>query len=262
MKTTLMALISALMMTPALASAADAPATFTPAQQEAIGKIAADYLVQHPEVLVQASQKLEAQQAAQQQQASLNAVLQNSDALLNDPATPSIGPKTAKVALVEFFDYQCIYCSHMAPLIEQTVKANPQVRFIFKEWPIFGQRWQPSITAAETGMAVFKEKGAQAYFTYHNAIFHTGHNEGKLTEGDIQAAVKAAGASQPDEATRNQTHEALSKVDDLARQLGFSGTPAFIVMPTQGATAQNTTFLPGAISAESLQAAITKAQGK
>ena len=261
MKYPVMTLASVLMLAPALSHAADAPA-FTPAQQEAIGKIAADYLVQHPEVLVQASQKLEAQQQEQQQQASLNAVLQNSEALLNDADTPAIGPKDAKVALVEFFDYQCVYCSHMAPLVEQTVKANPQVRFVFKEWPIFGQRWEPSITAAETGMAVYKEKGADAYFAYHNAIYHTGHDEGKLTQADITAAVKAAGATQPDEATRNKTHAALAKTDDLARVLGFSRTPAFVVMPTQGATAQNSTVLPGAVSAEALQTAINKAQGK
>ena len=41
------ALLSAVLL-PAMASAADAPATFTPEQEAKIGKIAADYLVAHP----------------------------------------------------------------------------------------------------------------------------------------------------------------------------------------------------------------------
>ena len=59
------ALLSAVLL-PAMASAADAPATFTPEQEAKIGKIAADYLVAHPEVLLQASQKLQQIQAEQQ----------------------------------------------------------------------------------------------------------------------------------------------------------------------------------------------------
>jgi len=262
MKRQTMTLLASLVLVPTLAFAADsATADFTPAQQEAIGKIAADYMLQHPEILVQVSQKLQAQQADQQQQQTLSAVLANAKALVNDPATPSYGPKEAKVAFVEFFDYQCLYCSHMAPLVEQTVKANPNVRFVFKEWPIFGDRWKASITAAETGMAIWKEKGAQAYFDYHNSIYRSGHDEGKLTDADIAGAVKAAKATAPTDAQRKATHEAIASNDELARTLGFSGTPGFVVMPTSGATAENTTVLPGAVSAEDLQAAIVKAQG-
>src|SRR5476649_2594881 len=260
MKRLTMTLLASLVMAPTLVMAADsATADFTPAQQAAIGKIAADYLLQHPEILVQVSQKLQAQQADQQQQQTLSAVLANADKLTSDPATPSYGPKDAKVAFVEFFDYQCLYCSRMAPLIEQTVKANPKVRFVFKEWPIFGDRWKESITAAETGMAVWKEKGSQAYFDYHNSIYRTGHDEGKLTNADIAAAAKAG---TPNAEQLKATHEALAANDQLARTLGFGGTPGFVVIPTSGATAENTTVLPGAVSLEELQAAIVKAQGK
>jgi len=157
MKRHMMTLLAGLIAMPGLAAAADS-ATFTDAQQQAIGKIASDYIIAHPEVLVQASQKLQAQQQQQQASDSLTAVLANAPALLQDKDTPSYGPKDAKVAFVEFFDYQCLYCSHMAPLVEQTIKANPNVRFVFKEWPIFGDRWKASITAAETGLNIIKTK--------------------------------------------------------------------------------------------------------
>lgn len=65
---------------PLMATAADAP-TFTPEQEARIGKIAADYLVAHPEVLLQASQKLQQIQQQQQASAATQAVLKNAAAL-------------------------------------------------------------------------------------------------------------------------------------------------------------------------------------
>ncbi|MDA6077271.1 hypothetical protein O0544_15725 [Edwardsiella anguillarum] len=44
--------------------------------------------------------------------------------------------------------------------------------------------------------------------------------------------------------------------------MGLSGTPAFVVMPQEGANVDNTLVLPGAVSASQLQAAIELAGGK
>jgi cytochrome c oxidase assembly factor CtaG len=64
--------------------AATAPA-FTPEQQEQIGQIAADYLVNHPEILLQVSRK----QQQERQQATLAVkVMDNQAALLEDKDTP------------------------------------------------------------------------------------------------------------------------------------------------------------------------------
>lgn len=166
------ALLSAVLL-PAMASAADAPATFTPEQEAKIGKIAADYLVAHPEVLLQASQKLQQIQAEQQASAATQAVLKNAAVLTQDKNTPTYGPANGKVTVIEFFDYQCVYCSRLAPVMEQVIKAHPQTRFAFKEWPIFGGRWESSLEAAKTGLQIYQQKGADAYLAYHNGIYAT-----------------------------------------------------------------------------------------
>lgn len=36
--------------------------------------------------------------------------------------------------VVEFFDYQCIWCSRLAPELEKVMKANTNVRYYFMEW--------------------------------------------------------------------------------------------------------------------------------
>jgi len=112
------------------------PAPFTAEQEARIGKIAGDYLLAHPEILGQVSQKLQQQQNARKQLHYGMKVMEHQSELLIDPDTPSSGPDDAAVAVIEFFDYQCIFCSQLAPVMEQIMGTSPDVRFIFKEWPI------------------------------------------------------------------------------------------------------------------------------
>jgi protein-disulfide isomerase len=235
-------------------------AGFSQAQQDAIGKIAADYLVKHPEVLVQVSQAL--QQKRQQQELSqlTQGALTAGDALLADPATPAVGPKDAKVSVVEFFDYQCVYCYRMSETVEKLVKDNPKVRFVFKEFPVFGSRWPASVLAAETGQYVYAKKGADAYLKYHNGLYATGKNEGKLAESDIAAAAKGAGvALEAVKADTTPLETQLQANMKLGNDMGVSGTPTFIVMPSKGASADTVTVIPGATDLETLQKAIDRA---
>ena len=253
----------AMLMTSALLSgmanaAEKATPVFTPEQKARIGEIAKDYLLAHPEVLVEVSQKLQAQQQEKQQQAMTVAVIQHQAALLNDKGTPSYGPADAKVTVVEFFDYQCIYCARLAPELEKVIKANPGVRFVFKEFPIFGQRWPASLTAAKTGLQIYQQKGREAYLQYHNAVYATGHNEGRLTDADISAAAKAV---KFDAKTAPDVQGTLDGINTLAQQLGFSGTPALVVLPSTGTSADNVTVIPGYTSADALQQAISHAAG-
>lgn len=155
------------------------------------------------------------------------------------------------VAIIEFLDYQCIYCSSVAPELEKVMKTHPDVRYVFKEWPIFADRWENSQTAAERGLSVWKQQGAEAYVTYHNAIYATGNNEGELTKEDIDRAAAKAGKA--------NFIPALEKNDALARTLGLTGTPGIVVMPVTGATPKNITVFPGAVPAERLEGPIQKA---
>lgn len=232
---------------------------FTAEQEARIGEVAKDYLLAHPDILVEVSQKLEMQQQEKQQQAMTQAVLRHQDALLDDKSTPSYGPADAKVAFIEFFDYQCSVCARQAPVIESLMKANPQVRYVFKEWPIFAQRWTPSLTAAKTGLQVWQQKGADAYLAYHNALYATGHDEGRLTQADIDKAAAQAGKLK---GKNDDMLEVLSRTDALAQNLGLRGTPGMIVMPVNGASADNVTVIPGGADQRALQAAIDKAAGQ
>jgi len=256
MNNVLKMMIAGVMMSGFAVAAENPVATYTPEQEARIGEVAKNYLLSHPEVLVDVSQKLQAQQQEKQQQAMISSIIQNKTALLNHKGTPSYGPADAKVTVVEFFDYQCIYCARLAPELEKVIKANPGVRFIFKEFPIFGQRWPASLTAAKTGLQIWQQKGSDAYLHYHNAIYATGHNEGKLNEHDIRTAAEAV---KFDAGNVTDVRGILGDIYGLAQQLGISGTPALIILPAKGASIDNVTVIPGLATAGALQVAIDKA---
>ena len=136
------------------------------------------------------------------------------------------------------------------------VKASPDVRYIFKGWPIFASRWENSGKAAQRGIDGWKQKGVAAYAVYHNGVYRTGHNEGQLTAADIDAAAKAAGVTGKLAADYTLL---LEKNDQLAQTLGLTGTPGLIVMPVNNATPKTITVFPGAATAEQIEVAIRKA---
>lgn len=230
---------------------------FSPAQEARIGEITAEYLVAHPEILVTVSNRLQEQQKARKQMKYALSVLENQASLLHDPDTPAFGPEKAKVAVIEFFDYQCVYCSRLAPGMAQVMKARPDVRYIFKEWPIFASKWDASSSAAQYGIEAWKQKGTTGYMKYHNSLWGTRHIEGDLTAKDIEAAAEAAGMAElkPVDYTA-----VLEKNDALARTLGLSGTPGLIVMPVNNPVPDAVTVFAGLASPEQILSAIEKGQ--
>lgn len=260
MKKNLIALAAALPLYLTAGAGFAAENDFSDAQKAQIGQVAADYLRAHPEILIEMSQKLQAQQQTKQRDQAVTAALQELPALLNDPASPVLHP-AGDVAVIQFFDYQCIYCAKVAPVVEQFISRNPDVRFIYKEWPIFGSRWPASTEAAKTGLAVWQAGGAQAYHRYHAALYATGHNEGRLLAEDIRQAVAGAGVSSLTSARIGEQGAALEANNQLAKRLGIQGTPAFFIMPVNGATADNVSVVPGAATLQTLQAAVDKARG-
>ena len=134
-------LILPLMVTALLAGCNDTTALnnkdFSPEQKAQIEKIASQYIIEHPEVLVKASETLQKQQMEKQVQSAKQTVVTYADQLIKDAKTPYVGPKDAKVNVIEFFDYQCMFCSKISPIVKQLETENPDVKFIFKETPIF-----------------------------------------------------------------------------------------------------------------------------
>lgn len=182
-------------------------------------------LLNNPEILREASQRLQEQEVAAVREAARAAIAQNLPALNNDARDPVIGPASAPVTVVQFFDYRCPYCKQIADDYMRLVAANPDVRFVFKEWPILDRDEPLSEYAARAALAAWRQG---RYAEVHQALM------GAQTIDN--ASVDAIMAAQGVDMTRAradiaaaETGQHLTDIMQLAQGIGASGTPTFIV---------------------------------
>ncbi|MSP53200.1 MAG: DsbA family protein, partial [Gammaproteobacteria bacterium] len=88
-------------------------APFSKDQTTQFQTIVHDYLIAHPEILIQMSQELQQQQYQQQQQKAMAVIKDNSAQIFGANGTQVAGNPNGTVTLVEFFDYQCVHCANV-----------------------------------------------------------------------------------------------------------------------------------------------------
>ena len=154
---------------------------FEPAEVEAIEKVLRDYLLEHPEILVEALNVYETQRREAELAQQRRAVIENLDALQNDPDSPSLGNPDGDVVLVEFFDYRCPYCKVTAPRIQHLLATDPGLRVVMKELPILSEE---SVGAARAALAAAKQG---RYEAFHFALME---QPGDLKEDHLRAIAE------------------------------------------------------------------------
>ncbi|KGP63553.1 hypothetical protein EP47_05355 [Legionella norrlandica] len=227
------------------------------AQKKEIEKVIHDYLINNPEVLLEASQALQQKQQQNMQQQAQSAIQENADELFQGQLT-TVGNPKGNVTLVEFFDYQCIHCKKMAPTIENLVKKDSGLRVIYKEFPIFGKS---SDMASRAALAAGMQGKYQAM---HNALIKL---DKRLDDKIVMDTAKSLGLDMEKLKKDMDSKEVTDILDanrDLAEKLHLMGTPAFIIGSTpngQFKKGSETSFIPGATSEQSLRELIKKAGG-
>ncbi len=163
---------------------------FNAAQKQQIESVVHDYLLKNPDVVVQSLQAYQQKQIDQARQTM--AKTQSSspkfvNSLFHQAKDPVAGNPQGAVTIVEFFDYQCSHCIDMSPLLDSFLKANPNVKVIFKEFPIRGP---VSEFAAKAALAA-KEQGK--YIEFHQALMALAAKQQPLTQDAILNAAKSVG---------------------------------------------------------------------
>ena len=187
--------------------------------EDQIKQLALEAILENPDIIMQAVAIL--QQREQERAASgANTVRLQ---LESDPNAPNLGNPEGDVTVVEFFDYNCPYCRSAGQTLQALLAAEANVRLIYREWPILGE---DSVIAARAALAA-REQGK--YEAFHWALMN---GEGRVTEAVIFKVARDLGmdvakleADMVSPAV--EAHIALSNA--LAQQLGFTGSPAFIV---------------------------------
>ncbi|MEL6859601.1 MAG: thioredoxin domain-containing protein [Pseudomonadota bacterium] len=220
------------------------------ADKEAIEKIVYDYIMENPEIIEEALISLSEKREAEEAEAALAAIADNQDALINNPGDYSVGPADAPVTVVEFFDYRCGYCKRSASwTVELPEKFDNQVRVVFKELPILSPESEKAALAAVAA-------GKQGkYLEMHMALMELDNGSGFGPE-QIDAAAESVGVDVETMRADMKSIDVQKNVADaksLARTLGISGTPNFIVGTEQvpGADVQRVEALIEAALSES-----------
>ena len=213
--------------------------------REAVRKIVREYLLEHPEVIEEAIQVLQARRESREQDRVRAALLEHDKALRSHPMSPVSGNPKGDVTLVEFFDYQCGYCKRSLKPVKDLLETDRQLRVVWKEFPILGP---VSRFAARAAMASEKQG---RYFEFHVAVMGS---RGKLTEDRVMAIAGSVGLDiqrlrrdMEDRAIENYLDETIR----LARVLGIRGTPAFVI---------GDTLVPGVVGDARLKELIAKAR--
>ncbi|MEQ5787919.1 DsbA family protein [Erythrobacter sp. NFXS35] len=189
------------------------------------------YLLANPDMLPQMVEAYEAQEAQKR--------LANMGDSVFDPFPGVVlgNPQGSKV-LVEFTDYNCPYCEASLKDVTRLVAEDPDLKVVVREWPIF----EGSDTASRMALAA----GLQGkYDAFHKAMFRL---------GDVRAAAAEAGldmARAEADAASDAVSTEIARNLELARSLGFSGTPAWIAGGTPFGGAVGYDKLKAAIDADS-----------
>ena len=187
----------------------------------AFGQRVRGYLLEHPEVIREAVKKLQENDRLAAAKASVDAIDKHRSQLERDPRDFVANPD-GKVTVVEFFDYRCGYCKLAAPQVVQLIKDNPDVRFVFKEFPIFG-----SVSDTAAKVALTPQGKAKALDLYQGWM-----GEKALDDKALDRHLQAAGVD-PAAARKAAEDPAIARqlldTRTLATALRIEGTPAFVI---------------------------------
>lgn len=222
-------------------------AEFSDAQRQEMETIIRDYLLSHPELLKDMSQILEEKEKLAEEEQRKSALVSNAEQIFHDKSDFVAGNPDGKVTMVEFFDYNCGWCKKGFPEVLALIESDKDLKFVLKEFPIFGG---DSDYAAKAAIAAGKQG---KYWDLHKAMFS---HEGKVTKeavGEIAATLGLDMDQLKKDMDDPATTEILARNRNLAQSLAINGTPAFII---------DDKLVPGYLPKEELAAAINEVRAK
>jgi len=232
---------------PAAAQEQSRPGNFAPEQIEGIEQIVRDYLLAHPEVLIQSLNDYQNRQKVAEKQRQQEAVIASRAALTQDPDAPVMGNPEGDVAIVEFFDYKCPYCKRVAGVLRDVVAADGNIRLIMKEFPILGPQ---SIKASRAALAAHRQG---KYEAFHWALMT---KPGDMSDPHIRRIARGVGIDierMMADMEAPEIQAMIKRNNDLAQALQITGTPAFVI---------GDTLVPGAIDRKAIERLVAQARAE
>lgn len=184
------------------------------------------YLLENPEVIMEAVQVLEQREAQAQVRADVDLVRQNATQLFEDPGSWVGGNPDGDLTLVEFIDYRCGFCRRAAPEVENLLAQDGNIKIIVKEFPILGEQ---STLASRFAISVRRNAGDEAYKTVHDTLI--AYN-GEVNEAALRRISDGLGLPTDDVVADMDSQEVTDVIEAnimLGQALRINGTPTFVL---------------------------------
>ncbi|WP_375255448.1 DsbA family protein [Yoonia sp.] len=211
--------------------------------EDRVKQLVLEAIRENPGIVFEAARLFEEQQQANQAQAAAQVLADERDALERDPNAPVLGNPEGDVTVVEFFDYNCPYCRQVKPHMEALLAADPNVRVVYREWPILGEG---SVFAARAALASRKQG---KYVAFHWAMMDL---NGRAEEASVIRVAESIGlniAQLRRDMDAPEIDEHIQTSMRLSRAIGFSGTPSFVI---------GDSLAPGLIEADQMIAMVNQ----
>lgn len=166
---------------------------------------------------------------------------------------PILGNKDAKVAIIEFADFQCPFCEKFYQDIEKNVikdyVESSKAKFAFRHYAFLGQESTDAALASEC--ANEQEK----FWEYHNYLYEhqAGENQGAFVKDKLKEFAVALGLNS---ARFNECLDSAKYKDNIDKDISEGGTAGVNGTP---ATFVNGILISGAVPYAELKAEIEKA---
>jgi protein-disulfide isomerase len=184
------------------------------------------YLMENPEVMLEAVNLLEQQQVEAETMRDEDLVAANLEALHNDGFSWVGGNPDGDITLVEFMDYRCGYCRKASPEVAKLLQEDGNIRLIVKEFPILGEA---SVFASRFAVAAKQLAGDDAYEQVHDALIEMGGEPNEVTMRRLAEGLSLDGDAILAAMGSDAVTDELRRTRALAQELAISGTPTFVL---------------------------------
>jgi protein-disulfide isomerase len=207
----------------------------------AIEAIVKDYLMQHPEVITDAINAMQAKQAADEAERQKKTLADNQDSIINAPQNAVLGNPKGDVTLVEFFDYNCGYCKRGLADMLKLLQTDKNLKVVLRDYPILTPG---SIEAADVALAVKNQIQGDKFLQFHQELLSSRGAVGKDRALEVAQSVGVDMSKLQVDMSDPGLRKSLASNLQLGETLGINGTPSYVI---------GSELVPGAVGYDALK---------
>ena len=168
------------------------------------------------------------------------------------------GDRNAKIALIEYSDFECPFCKRFHSAAQQAIEEyDGKLMWVYRHFPL-AELHSQAPKQAEAVECAFKIGGDKAFWALTDKIYEVTPGNNGLDMTTLPALAAGVGVNQAQFKTCLDSGEMKEIVDanyQSGLKAGVTGTPGNILLNTETG---ETTLIPGAVPYESLKSYIDK----